>query len=355
MNDYMITKGRILLVDDEQLNVAIVTDWLASSGYEVLTAVNGEEGIRTAHDLRPDVILLDVVMPGMDGFTVCKKLKESDATRHIPVVMLTALTDRDSRHKGLDSGAIDFLNKPVDVLELSVRLRNVIELKEYHDQLKSYNERLENIVEEKTIELRKSFIDTIYRLTLMAEHKDKGTASHKKRVSHYTSLLAGLLGLSEKEADIIFIASPMHDIGKIALPDSILQNSGTLTVEEFEVMKQHTVMGGSVLCDSESEYLKSARRFALYHHENWDGTGYPYGLKGEDIPIEGRIMLIVDRYDAIRCKRPYKASFDHDTALKKIFGSNERSAPSHFDPLVLETFKTHHQQFAEIYEEHKDI
>lgn len=355
MNFDMITKGRILLVDDEQLNVAIVTDWLASSGYEVLTAVNGEEGIRTAHDLRPDVILLDVVMPGMDGFTVCKKLKESDATRHIPVVMLTALTDRDSKYKGLDSGAIDFLNKPVDIVELNIRLRNVIELKGYHDHLRDYNERLENIVKERTIELRNSFIDTIYRLTLMAEHKDTGTASHIKRVSHYTALLAGLLGLSDKETDIIFHASPMHDIGKIGIPDSILQNDRSLTVEEFEFMKRHTIMGGSVLCGSESEYLKSARRFALYHHENWDGTGYPHGLKGEDIPIEGRIMLIVDRYDAIRCTRPYKPAFDHDTALEKIIGTNERSAPSHFDPLVFETFKTHHQKFAEIYEEHKDI
>ena len=329
----MLTKGRVLIVDDERLNVAIVADYLASSGYEVLTAFNGEEGLRAAHDSSPDVILLDVVMPGINGFTVCRKLKEADATRHIPVVMLTALTDRNSRHEGLEAGAIDFLNKPVDMIELNIRLRNVIELKEYHDHLKTYNEKLEKIVEQRTLELRNSFTDTIYRLTLMAEHKDLGTASHIKRTSHYTSLLARLLGLSEKETDIIFHASPMHDIGKIGIPDEILQNPGKLT---------------------HSEYLKSAKRFALYHHENWDGTGYPYGLKGEEIPLEGRIMLIIDRYDALRSARPYKPSLDHKTTMSMLLEVGGRSAPSHFDPMVLDTFKEHHRQFAEIFEEHRD-
>jgi len=329
----MLTKGRVLIVDDERLNVAIVADYLASSGYEVLTAFNGEEGLRAAQDSSPDVILLDVVMPGINGFTVCRKLKEADATRHIPVVMLTALTDRNSRHEGLEAGAIDFLNKPVDMIELNIRLRNVIELKEYHDHLKTYNEKLEKIVEQRTLELRNSFTDTIYRLTLMAEHKDLGTASHIKRTSHYTSLLARLLGLSEKETDIIFHASPMHDIGKIGIPDEILQNPGKLT---------------------HSEYLKSAKRFALYHHENWDGTGYPYGLKGEEIPLEGRIMLIIDRYDALRSARPYKPSLDHKTTMSMLLEVGGRSAPSHFDPMVLDTFKEHHRQFAEIFEEHRD-
>src|SRR3990172_1347959 len=333
MKEPMLTKGKVLIVDDERLNVAIVADSLASSGYEVLTAFNGEEGLRAAHDSSPDVILLDVVMPGINGFTVCRKLKEADATRHIPVVMLTALTDRNSRHEGLEAGAIDFLNKPVDMIELNIRLRNVIELKEYHDHLKTYNEKLEKIVEQRTLELRNSFTDTIYRLTLMAEHKDLGTASHIKRTSHYTSLLARLLGLSEKETDIIFHASPMHDIGKIGIPDEILQNPGKLT---------------------HSEYLKSAKRFALYHHENWDGTGYPYGLKGEEIPLEGRIMLIIDRYDALRSARPYKSSLDHKTTMRMLLEVGGRSAPSHFDPMVLDTFKEHHRQFAEIFEKHRD-
>lgn len=352
--DLMRTKGRVLIVDDEHLNVSIVSDCLVSSGYEVLTAFNGEEGFKAAHDSTPDVILLDVIMPGMDGFAICRKLKESAATRHIPVVMLTALTDRDSRHKGLEAGAVDFLNKPVDMIELTIRLKNVIELKEYHDYLRVYNEKLEKIIEQRTLELRNSFIDTIYRLTLMAEHKDRGTASHIKRVSHYTSLLARLIGLSPKESDIIFHASPMHDIGKIGIPDDIIQNPGKLSIEEFETMKQHTTMGGSVLCGSNSDYLKSAKRFALYHHENWDGTGYPYGLKGEEIPLEGRIMLIIDRYDALRSARPYKPPIDHKTTMRMLLEADGRSSPSHFDPMVLDTFKGHHRQFAEIFEEHKD-
>lgn len=348
-------KGRILVVDDELLTVTILADELTSFGYEVLRAYSGEEALRIAHESLPDVILLDVVMPGMNGFDVCRILKEFEATRHIPVVMLTALTDRDSKHKGLEAGVIEFLNKPVDMVELSIRLRNVIELKEYHDYLKNYNEKLEKVVEQRTGELRQSFIDTIYRLTLMAEHKDKGTASHLKRVSHYTALLARLIGMPRKEIDIIFHASPMHDIGKIGVPDGILQNPGNLTQEEFDIMKQHTTMGGSVLCGSDSEYLKSAKRFALYHHETWDGKGYPYGLKGEEIPVEGRIMLIIDRYDALRSARPYKPPLDHKTTLRILLEANQRSAPSHYDPMVLEAFKGHHRQFAEIYEEHRDI
>lgn len=352
--EHLMKNRKVLIIDDDYLNVAIVSDFLVSSGYNVITAYNGDEGFKSARDLSPDVILLDVIMSGMDGFDTCRMLKKSTVTRHIPVVMLTALTDKDSRHKGLDAGAIDFLNKPVDMIELTIRLKNVIQLKEYHDHLRNYNEQLEKIVEQRTMELRDSFIDTLYRLTMMAEQKDKGTASHIRRVSHYASFLAKLLGLSSSEADVMFHASPMHDIGKIGIPDAILQNPGKLTAEEYYIMQQHTTMGGSVLCGSNSDYLKSAKRFALYHHENWDGTGYPYGLKGEEIPLEGRLMLIIDRYDALRSIRPYKTSIDHNSALKVLLEGGERSSPSHFDPVVLDAFKKHHYKFAEIFEEHRE-
>lgn len=350
----MARKKKVLIVDDEYLNVSIVSNCLVSIGYDVVSACDGKGCISAAHYSNPDAIVLDVIMPGMDGFDTCRMLKKSTVTRHIPVVMLTALTDKDSRHKGLDAGAIDFLNKPVDMIELTIRLENVIQLKEYYDHLRNYNEQLEKIVEQRTMELRDSFIDTLYRLTMMAEQKDKGTASHIRRVSHYASFLAKLLGLSSSEADVMFHASPMHDIGKIGIPDAILQNPGKLTAEEYYIMQQHTTMGGSVLCGSNSDYLKSAKRFALYHHENWDGTGYPYGLKGEEIPLEGRLMLIIDRYDALRSIRPYKASFDHNSALKVLLEGGERSSPSHFDPVVLDAFKEHHYKFAEIFEEHKE-
>lgn len=344
-------KKRILVVDDENLMVRIMSDELISQGYEVEGANSGEGAIDAALRTPPDIILLDIVMPGMDGYEVCRSLKKFDITSHIPIIMLTALTDIASRHKGLNAGAIDFLNKPVDMLELSIRLKNILQVKEYQDFLKGYNEKLEKTVEEKTLELKSSFLDTIYRLTLAAEHKDKCTASHLRRVSHYTSFLATTIGLSKKEAEVIFHASPMHDIGKIGIPDEIILSPGKLSPEEFETMKRHTLIGGDILSGSDSVYLKSAAKFALSHHEHWDGTGYPHGLKGEEIPIEGRIMLMADRYDALRSKRPYKEAFDHDKTMKLMVSDSDRITTEHFDPKIYEAFNDNHNTFAEIYEE----
>lgn len=351
----MSYNGKVLVVDDDLFNLTVVGDELSSLGYSVVTAFNGKDAIEIAQDSRPDVILLDVVMPVMDGYEVCKRLKELEATKYIPVVMLTALKDTESKYKGLEAGAIEFINKPPDMVELGIRLKNVIELKEYHDFLRDNNEILERKVQRKTRELRESFIDTIYRLTIAAEHKERHMASHLKRVSHYTALLARCLGYTEEEAETMFFASPMHDIGKIGIPDEILLKPGKLTDEEFEMMKAHTNIGGKILAQSDSEYLKSAAKFAVHHHENWDGTGYPNGLRGEEIPIEGRIMLMVDRYDAMRCPRPYKDSFNHETTVRFLTEGHERTSPSHFDPIVFEAFKDNMRQFSEIYEEHRDI
>lgn len=345
-----MNKGRVLIVDDERLNLVMLEDELLEAGYDVLTASNGEEAIEKTLNLYPDVVLLDIVMPGLDGYEVCKRLKQSDKTSHIPVVMLTALLDSQSRYKGLECGAIDFLNKPVDMLELKIRLNNVIELKEYQDFLKGYNQSLKEEVEKKTSELRNSFIDTIYRLTLAAEYKDKGTATHLRRVSDYTKLMAEIIGLSDRDAELFFYASPMHDVGKLGIPDEILLNPGALAPEEFDIMKRHTLIGGSLLRGSDSDYLKSAVSFALYHHEHWDGSGYPHGMLGEEIPIEGRVMLMADRYDALRSKRPYKEAFDHDTAFNILIKGHERSIPAHFDPIIYEAFSDNHKIFEEIYE-----
>lgn len=350
----MPANKKILVVDDEKLMLTMMVDELASLGYQVRQAGSGREALKSVEESLPDAIILDVVMPDINGYQVCTLLNEFDRTRHIPVIMLTALTDKGSKHRGLKAGAIDFLNKPVDMLELGIRLKNILKIKEYNDFLKEYSEKLEREVDAKTQELKEAFIDTIYRLTLAAEHKDECTASHLKRVSHYTSFLAISLGMSAKEVDLIYHASPMHDIGKIGIPDKILLHPGKLSKSGFEVMKKHTTIGGAILEGSESQYIRSACNFAIYHHEHWDGSGYPEGLSGENIPIEGRIMLIADRYDALRSPRPYKKAFSHETALDIIQSASERSSVKHFDPQIYEIFMDNERIFSDIYEKYQD-
>jgi putative two-component system response regulator len=368
-------KPVILIADDDRKNIKLMELLLQNYGYVFSSASNGREALEKTRDISPDLIILDVMMPELSGYETCKILKEDPGTRNIPVVMVTSLADKESRIRGLAVGANEFLTKPVDSSELMVRTKNLLKVKEFEDFLKRHNELLEAEVKKRTDQLKfaleklnrssrqlemsknkitESYLDTIHRLTIIAEYKDEETASHIRRVGHYCALIAEALGWPRDDVETIFYASPMHDIGKVGIPIDLLLKPAKLSREEFALMKTHTAIGGRILKGAPSKILQMAERIALSHHERWDGSGYPGGLREEAIPIEGRIMNIADQYDALRSRRPYKPSYDHVTAFRIITEGDGDTGPGHFDPMILDAFKDVHKQFDTIYGTHRD-
>ncbi|HIJ89941.1 MAG: response regulator [Desulfobulbaceae bacterium] len=339
----------ILLVDDEPRNLRLLQVLLQAEGYATLSAECGAEALNLAAEQRPDIILLDIMMSGMDGFEVAQQLKANPDTRNIPIIMVTSLDDRTSRLRALEIGAAEFLSKPVDRAELSIRVKNLLRLKEYADFLENHNHRLEEQVDARTAELSESYRETIYTMMLAAEYKDEDTGLHITRISHYCRVMAEYLGKDAEFADLIFYASPMHDIGKIGIPDQILLKPGSFLPDEWEIMKTHAALGAKILARGNSPYLHMGGEIALNHHERWDGGGYPNGKRGEQIPLAGRMMNIADQYDALRAKRPYKPALDHDTVMRIITQGDGRTMPGHFDPVVLAAFKACEETFRRIY------
>jgi putative two-component system response regulator len=350
----MANLKKILIADDQLFDITVLKDLCKEMGHDTVVARNGREAVERARTERPDCILIDVIMPVMDGFEATKRLKNDEVTAHIPVIMLTSLGSRKDRLAGIAVGADDFLTKPVDKKELALRLRNNLRNKEFHDFLEEHKQLLEKQVAERTKWLRESYVDTIHRLVRASEFKDQHTGAHINRISHYAREIAESCNLGSEFAESIFYASPMHDIGKVAIPDSIQQKQGPLDAAEWHVMKTHTTVGAEILEGSASPYLQMAVDIAKHHHERWDGKGYPSGLKGEEIPLTGRIINICDQYDALRSERPYKSAFDHEKSCSIILVGSDRTSPEHFDPQVLEVFRKGHGRFAEIYEEFRD-
>ncbi len=344
--------SKILMVDDDPSVVEVMAAVLEKQGFTFASARDGVEGMEKAKEFLPDLIILDISMPRMDGLEMCRRLRSDPVTQRTPVVMFTGLADRTMRIKGLSAGANDFLTKPVDNTEILVRVGNLLKIKKYQDFLEAHGKILEMKVEERTRQLREALLDTVQRLTLAAEYRDEDTYVHVKRISYYTAVVVKHLGIPQPQADIMFYSSPMHDIGKVGISDTILLKPGPLTNAEFEIMKTHTTIGARILRGSGSPYLRSAEKFAIAHHEHWDGSGYPMGLKGEDIPIEGRILGIIDQYDALRSRRPYKQPLPHEEAVNILTVGNPRSRPEHFDPKILEIFKDCSGEFQDIYDAH---
>ncbi len=330
---------------------------LAPLGYEVILARDGEEALRKTQEALPDLILLDAMMPKLDGFEVARRLKEDENTRIIPIVMVTALQEIQARVMALEMGADDFLAKPVDKTELRARVQSLLKVKAYNDRMRNYQQELEAEVAKRTDELQRAFeriketsLETIYRLARAAEYKDEDTGTHIMRMSHYSGAVADKLGLPEDEVESILYAAPMHDVGKIGIPDRILLKPGKLDPDEWKIMKEHTVIGGRILSGSEAGFIKLAEEIALTHHEKWDGSGYPNGLAGEEIPIAGRITAIADVFDAITSKRPYKEPFP----LERAFAIIKEGRGSHFDPAVVDAFFAIIDEILAIKERFKD-
>lgn len=347
----------VLIADDNEGVVALLKALCEEAGYLTIPARTGREAVAKVAQFLPDVVLLDALMPEMTGFDAARMLKADPATRHLPVIMLTALRSREDRLKGIAAGANDFLTKPIDGEELLMRLRNSLEIKAYHDLLAEQASILERQVAERTRELAEALRrvteanrETILRLSIAAEYRDENTGAHIRRISEYARHIARAMGGDEGFADHIFYASAMHDIGKVHIPDAILLKPGPLDAAEWEVMQGHCLAGESILDGSPSPYLVMAKEIAAAHHEHWDGSGYPRRLAGNAIPLAARITTIVDQYDALRSERPYKRGLDHATAVRTITEGDGRTRPSHFDPAVLASFARCADELARIYD-----
>ena len=327
----------ILVVDDAAENIALLSDILGDD-YRVIFARDGLEALHLAQKTpQPNLILLDVMMPGMDGYETCRRLKSDLRTRGIPVIFLTAHSDVNNEEIGLRLGAVDYLHKPCHPAIVRQRVRIHLEL---HNQ----NLALEERVRERTRELEETRVEIVRRLGRAGEYRDNETGFHVIRMSQYCYCLAIAAGIAPQQAELLQLAAPMHDIGKIGIPDRILLKPGKLDEEERKIMQGHVLIGAEIIGDHPSGLLALARSVALTHHERWDGAGYPNGLTGESIPIEGRIAAICDVFDALTCVRIYKPVWTFDAAVDYIVGEAGKA----FDPALVALFFDVVPQFAEI-------
>ena len=337
----MKDKPVILVVDDQVQNIELLEAHLVPHGYEIIRAVNGEDALDKLSGNQIDLILLDIMMPGMDGFEVTRRVRQSKKNHLLPVILVTALWETEDRIKGIEAGCDDFISKPIDKLELLARIRSLLKVKDYNDLMLNYRTELESEVTARTAQLNQALLrlkttslDTIYRLSMASEYKDEDTGAHIKRMSRYSAAVARRMGLDENIIETILYAAPMHDLGKIGIPDQILMKPGKLDLAEWKIMKMHTVIGAKILQGSDAEFIKLGESIALSHHEKWDGSGYPNGDKGLEIPIAGRIVAIADVFDALTSKRPYKEPFSIEKSLAIV--KEERG--THFDPNVVDAF-----------------
>lgn len=332
----------LLLVDDTPENIDILKGILGRE-YKLKVALNGERALKIASESRPDLILLDVMMPKMDGYEVCQRLKANTATRSIPVIFVTAKNQETDESLGFEVGGVDYITKPVSPILVKARVKTQLALA---DQ----NRVLEQKVRERTAQLEDTRLEIIRRLGRAAEYRDNETGLHVIRMSHYSKIIALNAGFPEEEASTLLQAAPMHDVGKIGIPDDILLKPGRLTEDEWVIMRTHPQVGADIIGKHPTDLLRMARAIALTHHEKWDGSGYPRNIAGEDIPITGRIVALADVFDALTSERPYKKAWPVEKAVQVI----QQDSGSHFDPNLVPIFHDSLEEILEIKEQYKE-
>ena len=330
-----ILNANILIVEDDKLSRKLLTKILSSTGFKNIHAVpNANNFLKLYDQLQPDLVILDLNLPGIDGFQAMQRLREDRPDAFLPVLVISSDDEEHVHLRALASGAKDFLGKPYNRPKVLVRCRNLIETHLLYKELRGKNQELEDKVRDRTRELRDSRLDVIRRLGYAAECRDSDTGDHIIRMSRYCACLARAMGMSEEDCELVLATTPLHDVGKIAIPDSILLKPGPLTPEEWNVMKTHAIIGGEILSGGDSSFLKMAEEIARTHHERWDGKGYPAGRKGTEIPLVGRICSVCDVFDALTSDRPYKKAWMVDDAVKEI----KKMSGTYFDPDVVDTF-----------------
>lgn len=335
-------KATILVVDDIADNIDVISNVL-SDQYDIKAANQGPLALKILERFDIDLILLDIMMPNMDGYEVCQRIKDNPRLRKVPIIFLTAMDSHEDEQRGFDLGAVDFISKPFSAAILKARVASQL-------KLANYAKELEQQVHERTQDLALSRLEVVERLALAAEFRDNETGNHVIRVGEYCRLMASHIGLTKDECDLIAIAAPLHDIGKIAISDNILLKPGRLTDDEFAIMQGHAEAGAKILEGSQSELLNAARIIALSHHEKWDGTGYPGGLKGKEIPLYGRIVALCDVYDALSSVRPYKEAWSQD----KVEAYIRELSGKQFDPELVEHFRQIKDDFYQILQQYQD-
>lgn len=346
-----LLESNILIVDDNPTNIALLEDILEQEGYENYISTTDPRKVTALYASESfDLLLLDIRMPHMSGIDVMKALKEQVQSDFLPILVLTAQTDMQTRKDALEAGAKDFVTKPFEHWEVLLRIRNMLETRYFYKRQVVRGDLLESEVKARTHEISETQLEIVRRLGRAGEYRDNETGAHVIRMSKVAEILARGMGLDERTCERILHASPMHDVGKIAIPDAILLKPGPLDEEEWKVMQSHAAAGADILGNHHSELMQIAAELARSHHEKWDGTGYPSGLAGEDIPLVARIAAVSDVFDALTSSRPYKGAWPVEKAVAFI----REQAGAHFDPRVVDVFLNNLDEIIEVRKEHPD-